>query len=804
MKISYNWLADYIDIQLAPDQVADKLTLLGLEVEEMETTGSEFDQMVVGEVLKVNSHPNADRLQICRVDLGSQIVQIVCGAPNVSSGQKVPVAVVGSTLPVPDEDGNPFTIREAELRGESSQGMICSESELGIGDDHSGILVLDSALPAGTPLAKALDIDQDTIFDIALTPNRPDASSHLGVARDLSAVLGKPVNSPYVDPVKEKYNLEDRITISIDDPKRCHRYVARIIENVSIGPSPDWLQKRLKSIGLRPVNNVVDCTNYVLHEVGQPLHAFDYDKIDSGQIQVQSFGREMKFRTLDGVDRTVPAGTLFICDGDKPVALAGIMGGEESEVDENTQTVLLESAWFLPSSIRKSSKTLTLQTDSSYRYERGIDPNLARKACDRAAKLIAELSGGEVVRGVTDKYPNRHEELSVSLRMNRLNQLLGTSIETEEAISILNSLEIQSVEKKDGLLQCTVPTFRPDITREVDLIEEVGRVYDYNNIPAPKTIPFYQPRPLEQREQLHNRIRTVATRLRYKEISTNSLLSSKEANQFSAETEQIRTLNPVSQEATTLRTTLLSGFLKVVQFNMNRNAKSLRLFEVGQTYKKSAQGSWIEGVEEHGKLLLGLCGYRTRDTWRTEAEPFTLFDLKEDLESTLLQLGLNHTELKLESNAAGLLSYRVGEKLLATLQEVSDEIRNEFDIPLPVLAAEVDITHLEELNATGHSSSYQPVAKFPPFEYDVAYIVNHATPAGDLVDTIRNTAGNVLHQLDVFDVYEGENIGNDKKSIAIRLTFLDSNKTLTIKEVEPLVKQITKDLENRFGARLRS
>ena len=803
MKISCNWLKNYISTDLDTEEIADKLTLIGLEVEEMETTGFNPDGFVVGAVDRVEEHPDADRLRICHVDLGSEQVQVVCGAPNVAAGQKVPVATVGSELPPSGEEKKPFRIRKAKLRGVASEGMICSESELGISDDHSGIMVLDESIPAGTPLSEVLDLEEDTIFEIGLTPNRPDAASHLGVARDLAAALGKPLESPLAEPVE--LNPLDEFSVEIRDTEKCPRYVARIVHGVTIGESPQWLQKRLRSIGLRPVNNVVDATNFILHECGQPLHAFDLQHLADNKIVVKTYDQEMTFRTLDEVERKVPAGSLFICDGEKPVALAGVMGGHNSEVSSGTRSVLIESACFNPTSIRKTSRKLGLQTDASYRYERGVDPNLARKAADRAATLIAELAGGEVVDACTDVYPFPVGPAELTLRTERVNRLLGTDLDPDYMIRTLRALDIwtEPFEDSEGnVLRCQIPTYRPDIIREVDLIEEIGRLFDYNNIPRPDTTPFFRPAPLSSEERSINQIRSLATRLGYKEISTNSLLSDQEEALFSPKEEQIRTLNPVSSEATTLRTTLLAGFARALRHNLNRHASQLRFFEIGHTYRRSDKGTWIEGVEEHSKLLMGLCGYRQKTSWRQQQETWSVFDLKADLESLLLSLGAAQPETRTSENDQ--LDYMMRGVRVARLLKLPEPIADHFDIMLPAYAAEVDLTLLSKALGSEREARYEPVPKFPSFEYDAAYVMDRDIPAGEVVRLIRESAGSLLENLEVFDIYTGGNLGDGKKSIAFRLTFLDSTKTLTIKDVDPVVQNITQVLEETLGARLRS
>ncbi len=803
MKISYNWLKTYVNTDLKPADVAEKLTLLGLEVEEINEIGSDFEGFVVGQVLNVRKHPNADKLTLCDVNTGNETVQIVCGAKNVAACQLVPVATVGSSLPVPGKNGEILTIKDTVLRGETSSGMICSEAELGLSDDHSGIMVLNGDLEPGTPLSEVLNSDKDSIFEVAITPNRPDATCHIGVARDLAAATGSELLHPLKDSRTKKNLTESEIKITIKDPDKCHRYVGLIVDGVKIQESPAWLQSRLKAIGLRPINNVVDITNFVLHETGQPLHAFDYDLVGGKEIIVQSFDTDKDFVTLDSIERKVPAGSLFICDGNGPVAIAGVMGGENSEVTEKTTKVLIESAYFEPSTIRKTSKMLALQTDSSYRFERGIDPDLQLKAAYRAAELISEIAGGTIMDGEADIHPVITEPLKVNLRVSRINHLLGTGLNKETALSILASLGISVTDTGDDILECTIPTYRPDVTREVDLIEEVGRVFDYNNIPHPVTAPFFTPEPLSEHELFQQRLRNFCKSLRYKEITTNSLLSGKEADHLADAELQIHTLNPVSQENTTLRTHLTGGFLKAVRYNINRNATSMRFFELGHIFRKSEKGTWIDGVHEHIHLLLGLCGNKKNEDWRSNAILYSIFDLKEDVESLFENLGINNS-IERESEGNRELKYLYKGHEIATLSEISPELLKGFDVEANAFVAEIDATSLFMLGAGKDQITYIPIPKFPVFEFDAAFIVDDSVRAGDLATEVKSTAGNLMENVSVFDVYQGENLGKNKKSIAFRFTFLDSNKTLNIKDVEPVVKKIVRNLETKFGAKLRS
>jgi phenylalanyl-tRNA synthetase beta chain len=803
MKISYNWLRQYIETDLTPEQAADKLTLLGLEVEEVISTGSDFEGFVIGDVLDVRPHPDADKLVLCRVNIGPDEVQIVCGARNVAAGQKVPVATVGATMPLPTDNGEFFTIRKAKLRGETSEGMICSEKELGLGDDHEGIMVLETDVAAGTPLNSLFNSESDTVFEIGLTPNRPDAACHIGVARDLAAVTGSELKNPYSGITPLSGDISGQIDIQIEDSENCQRYAGVLVDNVTIGESPDWLKNRLTSIGLRPINNVVDATNYVLHEIGQPLHAFDYDRIGGKTIIVKHFDEEIPFTTLDSIERKVPAGSLFICDGNGPVAIAGVMGGENSEVTSSTTKILIESAWFNPSSIRKTSKSLALQTDSSYRFERGIDPDLQLRAAWRAAELIAEISGGDIVKGFSDVHQVTSEPLKVALRPSRVNHLLGTNLEKGEIESILTRLEFEVVTEGDDSLLCTVPTFRPDVEREVDLIEEVGRVFDYNNIERPAEAPFIAPENLSELELFHNRVRHLTKNLRYKEISTNSLLSGKEAALLADKSEHVETLNPVSQENTTLRTHLDGGFLKAVRYNLNRNAGNIRFFEIGHVFRKSDEGNWVEGVRESVHLLLGLCGKHAAENWQGNDKPYTIFDIKADLESLLDGFGILGS-VKRSSEGNNLLHYSLGNQVIATLKRAGDELLKGFDVEEEAFMAEVDLTAIFDMGLHRQQITYTPVPKFPAFEFDAAFIVDKDVRAGELSETIHKTAGKILQHASVFDIYEGENLGKGKKSIAFRLTFLDPNKTLNIKDVEPVVQKIVQTLEKSSGAKLRS
>jgi phenylalanyl-tRNA synthetase beta chain len=804
MKISYNWLKDYLDFDQTPAEVADILTLTGLEVEETTQIGSLLEGVVVGEVLTAVQHPNADRLKACTVNVGTATLSIVCGAPNVAAGQKVAVATVGTILPISLPDGSPFEIRKSKIRGEVSEGMICAEDELGLGDDHDGIIVLDASLKPGTPISSVLDLNVDFVFEIGLTPNRPDASCHLGVARDLAAVINKPLKKPFSSlNAVSKSKLSDRISIEIKDSDKCHRYVGILIDDIKVKPSPAWLQNRIKAIGLRPINNIVDATNYVLHELGQPLHAFDYDLIADKSISVQSFDKETSFTTLDDQKRTVPAGSLFICDGQKPVALAGIMGGLNSEINDKTTRVLLESAYFEPVGVRKTSKQLALQTDSSYRFERGIDPNITYAAARRCAEIIADVADGQIVDGHVDIHPVVTEPRKVSLRLSRLNKILGMEFRLNQAVSILRGLEFEVKKNGGDEIECSVPTFRPDVTAEIDLIEEVARIFDYNNIPNPEYIQFSRPEPLPFREQFQGRIRDLVRSMGFREIYANSLLPEHVATSFSDKNDLVFTLNPISKDTSVLRPSLVPGLLRAAAFNFNRSVESVRFFEMGNVFTKDTKGTYHPGIGEETRVLFGLGGLKQSASWNSQATPYTVFDIKSCVHTLFDSLRVS-SRLRFEKVSDTELSIFIDSTNVGNVVELTPVQRKSFDVDQALFAAELSITKLQAIVEKLPPQTFVPISKYPGIDFDMAILVDKTMDAIDLEQTIRASAGKLLVSLGTFDVFEGKSLGDNKKSIGFRLRFMDETKTLTIKDVDSIISKIVKKLEKNFQAQLRS
>jgi phenylalanyl-tRNA synthetase beta chain len=802
MKISYDWLKEFIDLSLSPQETAEKLTLIGLEVEEVSDYGSALDGVIVGEVLEVNDHPNADRLRLCQVNLGNNTVQIACGADNVAAGQKVPVATVGTTLPITSKNGDSATIRKAKLRGEISEGMICAEDELGLGTDHSGIMVLDGDIKVGISLEETFGLQKDTIIDIELTPNRPDAACHLGVARDLSAALDLKLNKLFQTQFNKEEPLPD-FEIEIKNPEKCPRYVAKIIKDVTIKESPIWLKNRLKALGVRPVNNVVDATNYVLLELGQPLHAFDKGRLQNNKIVVRDFDHNVEFETLDHVKRNCPAGTLFICDGEEPIAIAGVMGGLHSEVSEKTENILLESAYFNPASIRRTASEQALQTEASYRYERGIDPQLQRIAAERAAGLIAKLAGGTVMGQCSDVWPILFKPLELRLRKSYTNRLLGTDFSMDEIANLLDGLELTNLDQNNDRILYKIPSFRPDLRREVDLVEEVGRLYDYNNIPAPKYGAFINPEPITDWELLQRKMKEEAKGLQFREIYSNSLISEEDAARLSLEKEALHTLNPISADMTTLRPSLLHGFLSSAAYNFNRDAAGVRFFEIGRVFQKTNNGAYYDDIGEESHLLFGLAGLKTVEHWRTKPQEYSIFDLKAAVNNFFSSLGLaDNFSNKVDGNNHFI--YAIDDTPIGELFSVEQSLRDAFEIEAPAFVAEFSVSKIYHLKQELPESSYEPVSKFPAFEFDFAVVIDKPIRAQALLEQIKETAGKKLGNIRIFDVFEGKSLGENKKSIAFRLSFIDKKKTLTINDIEPIIKKVLKTLEKKFAAKLRT
>ena len=825
MKISINWLSEYVDHSLPVEELTDLLTMAGLEVDDVLSVGSDLEGVVVGEVLAAGQHPNADRLSVCKVDIGEEEpVQIVCGAPNVAAGQKVPVATSGTTLMLPSRD-DPDTrvavkIKRTKLRGEESNGMICAEDELGLGDDHDGIMVLDQDARVGQSFGTFLEQAglevSDTVLDVAITPNRPDAISHIGMARDIAALKDLALKKPVVEVPTEAGAVQDAVSVSIKAPAACRRYVALLIKGITVKESPTWLKQRLTAIGLRPRNNIVDITNYVMFECGQPLHAFDYDEIAQNRIEVKFAKKGDVFTTLDSKKHTLPEDTLMICDGDRPVAIAGIMGGENSEVTDNTTNVLIESAYFDPSTIRRTAKALGMQTDASYRFERGVDPEGQSWAATRAANLMVELAGGSRVSGIVDAHPSPQTRKQIKMRVKRANAIIGIDVDGLWMAKMLERIGFDAALEAE-VIHCSVPSFRPDIEREIDVIEEVARLYGYDNLPVPAHTPIPNILPvLDQARARKNRVTDYLVGQGFRELRVNSMLRSEVAELFNdsrltgmhREDDIVETLKPISQEMAALRPSLLPGMLSVMQHNQNHGQRILRFWELGHVfYKTEKSHTYIPGYTERESLIIGLSGPAVQGNWDTEERIADFSDLLGLIEGLLAQVHMDGLIGKARYEPTPIMQAHVelsyNGKRIGLLGEVSSKLIAEYNLKESVLFAELDWDAIASLTGANSSLTYSPVSRYPAVERDLALVMSITQEVGDVIKTIKKAGGSLLQRVTVFDVYQGDKIDAGKKSVAFGLRF-GADRTLKDKEVEKAMKKILSSMEKEFGATLRA
>ncbi len=790
MKISYNWLKDYLPLTIEPYQLADRLSLVGLEVEEVIEKRLDFEKVVVGKVLASEPHPNADKLRICRVDVGDQELSVVCGAPNVAAGQTVPVAKVGARLP------NGMVIKKAKIRGTESEGMICSQAELGLEEHSEGIWVLPENLPLGVPLAKALDFETDFIFDIAVTPNRPDCLSHLGIAREVAAITGQKMTRPPVRVPEIDEPAEKAVRIRIESPQSCPRYSARVIRKVKIGPSPTWLVRRLEAVGMRSINNIVDITNYVMMETGHPLHAFDFDLIAGREIIVRESREGEKFVTLDDKERVLKAGTVLICDAERPVAIGGIMGGLNSEVTQDTVNILLESAYFQPESIQRSARYLGLSTEASQRFERGADPNGTRYALDRATALIAELAGGEVLKGVVDVYPHPIKPWRVPLKVEQINTLLGTDLSKADMGRILESIELTVADD-----QVVIPTFRPDLTRVADLAEEVARLYGLDNIPAKKYLEINYDFERNEFDYFVDWLRETLTGMGLQEVITPSMINRTAWEEFTGE-KIYPILNPISRDMDGMRNSLVPSLAQVIQYNQNRQIRNLRIFEINRTFQSPEK--LTEMPVEEVRLALALSGKRDGESWYSSKQPVDFYDIKGIVEALIQKISLDKCEFIYYSNFAigkDGLALQCGKETVAFLGRLSDAIARHFELEEEVFVAEFSVPALFRHRKV--EKKYQPVPRFPAVERDLAFVVDEGLEVARITELIWKNGGKFLRNVDVFDIYRGKQIPEGKKSVAFRLVFQSGERTLTEEEVNQAFEHILKTVSGELGVKLR-
>jgi phenylalanyl-tRNA synthetase beta chain len=814
MRISYNWLKNYIELSETPEQTAKVLTSIGLEVEaieRIEAVKGGLQGVVVGHVLTRVQHPDADRLSVTTVDVGgSEPLQIVCGAPNVAAGQKVAVATTGTTLYF--ASGEEIKIKKSKIRGVESFGMICAEDELGIGTSHEGIMVLDENCVPGTPLSEVLNLQNDTVFEIGLTPNRIDAASHYGVARDLAAALKRKALLPSVAAFATDNN-SNIYKVEVQDVEACPRYSGITVSNVKIKPSPECLQNALRAIGINPKNNIVDITNFVLHETGQPLHAFDADKIEGKKIVVRACEQDTAFQTLDGETRKLDANDLMICDALKPMCIAGVFGGVDSGVSDATCNVFIESANFNPVSIRKTARRHGLFTDSSFRFERGADANMTVYALKRAALLMKELGEGEISSEIEDIYPSPVEPCRIEMSYANIRRLAGKDIPSEEIKAILNALEIEILCEDGDRFEISVPTYRTDVKRECDVIEDLLRIYGYNKIETPRQVRStlsYIHKP--DRDKLLNTAADFLSSNGFNEIMCNSLTSNNYYEKLTScpQSASVKILNPLSNDLNVLRQTLLFGGLETVARNINRKNSDLKLYETGACYRYISTAAGKDALDKYAedtRIALIVTGNAHTASWNSSVEPSGFFTLKAEVEKLLSRFGMDAAEQKFDDAPAdifadGLTLKNVKGEMIVSMGIVSKPLCKMFDIRQDVYFAEIRLSALIDF-VKRHKISYCELPRFPEVRRDLALVIDKNVRFSSLRDTAFRTERKLLQRVGLFDIYEGDKLPNGKKQYALSFVLQDSEKTLTDENIEQVMNKLIKAFEKEEGAVLR-
>lgn len=816
MKISLNWLKDFIKLDQSTEEICDILTSIGLEVggcEEFESIKGGLAGLVVGQVLTCEPHPNSDHLHITTVDLGTgSPEQIVCGAPNVAAGQKVVVATVGTTLYNGDEE---IVIKKSKIRGVASNGMICAEDEIGIGTDHAGIMVLPAGTPVGTPAADYFNVCRDTVIEIDITPNRADGASHLGVARDLAAYLRQRQDIRYTTPSVDAFRpdtAEAPVSITLERPDACRRYAGLCVEGVTVKPSPEWLQNRLRAIGLHPINNVVDVTNYILFGLGQPLHAFDKDQIKGNKVVVKTVAQGTRFTTLDGVERTLDANDLMICDAEKPMCVAGVFGGLQSGISDTTTSVFLESACFDPVFVRKTARRHGLSTDASFRYERGTDPNIVPYALKLAALLVKEVAGGQIAGDIIDIYPEPVNDFEVPVSYARMDSLIGKAIGHDTVKNILRSLEIKIMNENEEGLLLHVPPYRVDVKREADIVEEILRIYGFNNVEVPEHVNSTLSH-IEKPDDF--RLKNVVTDLLaangFNEVMNNSLTRAAyfEGMETFKPENTVMLYNPLSSDLNAMRQTLLFGGLENIAHNINRKCRDLRLFEFGKAYsfrRKEDIDDPLKQYREDDRLALFVTGNKNAAAWNAKEQKTDFFHLKGYCELVLRRLGVNPDGLKIDNAPADIfregITYRMGDRHILSLGIVSKALLKKTDVAQDVYYA--DFSWAEILRALRDLRvAYVPVPKYPAVKRDLALLLDRQVTFKDIRDMAFRTEKNLLKSVSLFDVYEGERLGAGKKSYAVSFTLLDEEKTLTDKQIDKIMNKLIGTYKHQFNAEIR-
>lgn len=808
MKISYNWLKQFLKIDWDSHKTAELLTDLGLEVEGISTFESikgGLKGIVVGEVLTCIKHPNADKLKLTTVAIGQeQPLQIVCGAPNVAVGQKVPVATIGTTLYT--KEGESWVIKKGKIRGEESHGMICAEDELGLGEGHEGIMVLSEALKAGTPCSEIFEVENDEVFEIGLTPNRADAMSHYGVARDLKAGFKqRDILKELITPPVSNFNVDNRslkIDVEVEKSELAPRYCGVTISNLIVQPSPDWLKNRLRAIGITPKNNIVDATNYVLHELGQPLHAFDAAKIKGNKIIVKTLPKGTKFTTLDGVERTLSEEDLMICDSEKPLCIAGVFGGESSAVTEFTSSIFLESAFFNPISVRKTAKRHGLSTDASFRFERGIDIDNVKYSLKRAALLIHEIAGGDITSDIVDIYQKKKDDYQVFLTFDKINKLIGQEIPKDTIKSILASLDIKLKNVTESGLGLSIPFYRVDVQREVDVIEEILRVFGYNNVEfTEKLNASIAPTSKFEDYKIQNITGNLLAANGFNEILANSLTSPL-YNKLTTDIKEEHTisiLNPLSAELSVMRQSMLFTGLEAIEHNTHRRMHNLKFFEFGKTYHQ-----FPENREEKKHLSIVVTGNKMEDSWTSPTQKSDFFYLKAIVKNILNRLGL--PEAQSEPTSRAILSegidLKIDKREIVSLGVVEKSIATKFDIKEEVLYADFDWDYILEL-VHNNKIVFKEITKYPEVKRDFALLVDENISFKQIYDIALQTEKNFLTNINLFDVYTGKSLPKGKKSYAVSYTLRNEEATLTDKQIDDIMNKLLLRYQEELGAELR-
>lgn len=801
MIVTYNWLKEFVDFDLSSDALSDLLTMIGLEVEGVRPIGADFDEVVVAVVREKLQHPNADKLSLCQVDSGKEILTIVCGAQNFNEGDTVALAQIGAVLP------GDFRIKRSKIRGSESFGMLCSEKELGLAEESDGIMLLPAGLPLGKPVFEALGL-KDVIFEIGLTPNRADCLSVIGIAREIAAVLGKKVKYPSYEVREQGPPIQEMATIRIEDADLCPRYMARYISGCTIGPSPAWMVTRLNAVGIRSINNVVDITNYVLLEYGHPLHAFDHQLLAGGTVIVRRAEEGERFVTLDGQERVLTCNDLTIRDADKAIALAGVMGGENSEISDSTTNILLESAYFAPSAIRRTARRLGMHTEASHRFERGADVSVLCRALDRAASLMAEFAGGTIASGSIDVYPEVLLPRTIPFRLDRVERILGIELSAEAVTKIFHDLEFAVECPEPGILQVTVPTFRVDLEREIDLIEEVARLNGYENIPV--TMPnvrTFSDRPTRH-QALERQLRNLFVAHGLSEVITYSFINPTVFDgillaENDARRKTIGILNPLTEEQSVMRTTLLPGLLETTARNTSFRQLNVQVFEMRRIYLPKEEGELPHEPVYAAGILTGL---RDPECWNRSRDSIDFYDVKGLLENIfetlcISKISFEARELDLYYHPGKACNVYVGKELVGSFGEIHPTVQENFAVEKPLYYFELNFEKLVSLS--NEIISVSPPPRFPETFRDIAMLVQDATETGAVLDCIRGNKIKEIENAELFDLYKGKGIPDGHKSIAVRVRYRSSERTLTDEEVNRLHERVVQNLLSKINVTIR-